>query len=134
MGRYNDMRERVIPENVLQGKRILGFKRRNFFEGIIMALIVSFLVRQIPFVEKVSWIVMICLGLFIFLVNAIGIHGQPILQVLFRFFRYRKYTRQYSYRRLENGSRESKPLIVNGKVRTITESRTMENIKKIIGK
>ena len=134
MGKYSGMRERIIPQNVLQGKRILGFKQRNFIEGVIAALIVAVLILQIPFVSKVKMIVLICCMIFVFFINAIGIKGQPLTQAITRFVTYRKYTKQYSYRRLEDARKEVKPVVVNDKVRTITETKATANIKKIVSK
>lgn len=131
---FDGMRGRIIPENVLQGKRILGFKPRNFAEGIVSALITALLIRQISFVNKVSLIIIICVGLAVFFLNAWGIKGQSITQVISHFIKYRKCIKQYSYRRLDNGTRKIKPIIVNGKVRTVSENRAKENIKKFIGK
>ena len=128
------MRNRFIPDNVLSGKRICGFKPANLKEGVIEVIIFSFIIFQIPFILKVKWIIIICCGIAIMAANYIGIAGNSYFQTLFNFLNYRKNLKQYSFRRMQHGLTKKKQLIVNGKVKTIKENRTSNFLKKVIGK
>lgn len=125
------LQPRYIPKNVLQGKRIMGFKYRNIVEGAIDALIVILLLLQIPFVLKVKLIVVICIGIFVFFGNCFGIKDQAISEFLLNFLRYRNFVRTFHYRRLnhENGY---KPAVVEGKVITIKENKNINAFRRIM--
>lgn len=126
-----NLMERYIPKNVLQGKRIMGFKSRNIIEGVIEAVIVLLLLLKIPFVLKVKLIVVICVSLFILAINCIGIKDQAITEFLINFIRYRHYLKPFHYRRLTN-EKQYIPAVVDGKVKTIKENRNINAIKKIV--
>lgn len=71
----------VIPKNFVDGGRVLNglFKRRNFIEGVGLALIVAFPLWQFPFPSfavKLSTVISCALPLFL-LGNA-GINGDPL--------------------------------------------------------
>lgn len=74
--------EYAIPDNILESKRIFGFRRRNWIEGLVCAGIVGFIVIQIPFVLRVKIIFLICLCGPILLLNLIGIRDQSIFEVI----------------------------------------------------
>ena len=105
------LQPRYIPKNVLQGKRIMGFKYRNIVEGAIDALIVFLLLLQIQFVLKVKLIVFICIGLVVFFGNCFVIKDQAISEFLLNFLRYRNFLRTYHYRRV-NQENVFKPAVV----------------------
>lgn len=130
------LRKRFIPHNYLQGKRILGFRKRNFFEGLAWAFVALLIIGSIPFVTKVRWILTICIGIFLVIMNGIGIRGQSYSQALINMFHYRKYLKPFTYRRLNYANKEPEPLFetVNSKqkVRTIRENSKLEQAKKLI--
>ena len=53
--------EYAIPDNILDSKRIFGFRRRNWIEGLICAGMVGFIICLIPFVPRVKIIFLVCL-------------------------------------------------------------------------
>ena len=85
----NDERlyEWSIPDNVLESKRILGFRPRNWIEGLICAGIIGFIVVNIPFVLRVKLIFLVCLcntasSAFIAVVSSLCIHALTIARLL----------------------------------------------------
>lgn len=72
----------TIPDNVLESKRIFGFRRRNWIEGLICAAIVGFIILQIPFVLRVKIIFLVCMCGPILLLNLIGIKDQSLFEVI----------------------------------------------------
>ena len=74
--------EYTIPDNVLDSKRILGFRPRNWVEGLICAGIVGFIVVNIPFVLRVKLIFLVCLCGPILLLNLIGIKDQSVFEAI----------------------------------------------------
>ena len=74
--------EYVIPDNVLESKRIFGFRRRNWIEGIICAGIVGFFIALIPFVIRVKLIFIVCLCGPVLLLNLVGIRDQSVFEVM----------------------------------------------------
>ncbi len=129
------MKERYIPENVLQGKRILGFRLPNLIEGLVWALIAFIIIAQVPFVPKVRWIITGCVGLFLILVNGLGIKGQRFSQAFINWLQYRPYMIKIHYRRLNYAPDEHKQLFEtsNGKTRVVTihEQSTLGKIQRI---
>lgn len=125
------LRKRIIPQNVFQGKRILGFKSRNFKEALIFTVITILIIMQIPFVTKVRWIMIICIGAAVFMANCVGIKNQAFTEFIGNMLRFQYYRKPFHYRRLNNGKAKNKPAVVNGKVQTIKENRT-NNLAKFI--
>ncbi len=78
--------EWAIPDNVLESKRIFGFRVRNWIEGIICAGIIGFIVISIPFVIRVKLIFIVCLCGPVLLLNLIGIKDQSILEAIINFY------------------------------------------------
>lgn len=72
----------TIPDNVLESKRIFGFRRRNWIEGLICVVIVGFIILQIPFVLRVKIIFLICMCGPILLLNLVGIKDQSIFEAI----------------------------------------------------
>lgn len=132
------MRGRFIPDNVFSNKRILGFRKRNFFEGVALAFINFLLISQIPFVPKVRWIFTICVGIFCIALCGIGINGMSLTQAIMRYYKYRKVTKQYSYRRLTDADKEPKQIFLRGKdgeIHFTTKQSRIERAKsKLLGR
>ncbi|ADL36373.1 hypothetical protein bpr_IV008 (plasmid) [Butyrivibrio proteoclasticus B316] len=74
-----------IPDNVLDSKRVFGFRPRNWIEGIICAGIVGFIIAAIPFVLRVKLIFMVCLCGPILLLNLVGIKDQSVFEAIMIF-------------------------------------------------
>ena len=74
--------EYIIPDNILSSKRILGFRRRNWIEGLIMAFAVGALIYFIPFVTRVKIIFIVCICLPILIINLIGIRDQSFTEAI----------------------------------------------------
>lgn len=128
--------KRIIPQNIIQGRRLLGFRIRNLIEGAFAALLFAAIIAQIPFVPKVRWIITICVGLFIIIVMGIGIKGLAPTQVLFKYLTYKKYIRTYTYRRPNNASKKQSEIIAdeNGKlvVTTIAKQKNLNRAKDFL--
>ena len=97
--------EYVIPDNILESKRIFGFRRRNWIEGIICAGIVGFIIVQIPFVIRVKLIFLVCLCGPILLLNLVGIRDQSIFEVVSNIKLARTNKGNYHLRRPDNEER-----------------------------
>ena len=127
---------RIIPQNIIQGRRILGFRIRNLAEGAIDALLFAWLISGIPFVPKVRWIITICVGLFLIIVTGIGIKGLAPSQVIIKFLSYRKFIKSYSYRRPNYANKKQPDLISeeNGKsvVNTIAKQKNLNRAKNFL--
>ena len=127
---------RIIPQNIIQGRRLLGFRIRNLAEGVLAALLFAWIVAQIPFVPKVRWIITICVGLFLIVVMGIGIKGLAPSQVFIKFLTYRKYIKTYSYRRPNHANKKQTELISNenGKavVNTIARQKNLNRAKNFL--
>ena len=127
---------RIIPQNIIQGRRLFGFRIRNLAEGVIAALLFAWLVSKVPFVPKVRWIVTICVGLFLVIVMGIGIKGLAPTQVIIKFFSYKKFIKTYSYRRPNHANKKQTELISdeNGKkiVNTIARQRNLNRAKNFL--
>lgn len=127
-------KERFIPNNVLQINRLAGFKKRNLAEGGVWAVSAGLITNAIPFVSKVKWIVIICVGLALIVANAFGINGYPVSATVLNWLKYRYYLNQFSYRRLKKDVGEYKSIVTDkNKVRTITATRSIKNIRKFFG-
>lgn len=70
-----------IPDNILESKRIFGFRRRNWVEGLISVLIVGFIICLIPFVTRVKIIFIVAICGPLLLLNLIGIKDQSLFEV-----------------------------------------------------
>jgi len=130
--------KRIIPQNIIQGRRILGFRIRNLVEGAFTALLFAILISGIPFVPKVRWIITICVGLFLIIVMGIGIKGLAPSQVIIKYLSYKKYIKTYSYRRANHANKKASELISdeNGKaiVNTIAKQKNLNRAKNFLFK
>lgn len=104
------MQERIIPKNVFQGKRVLGFHKRNLIEGIIAALIFYLVVHALPFVALVRRVLALCIGIFLIIINGMGIKGQPFSLAFIHYLKYRKMLKTYSYRTLDKAPNETEEI------------------------
>lgn len=130
------IKERYIPENNLQGKRVIGFHVTNLIEGLIVALVVIIFINKIPFVPRVKLIIDLSVGLAITVIGGIGLHGRRYLSVLFDFFKYKPLIKQYHYRRM-NYSPDKEELFeetTDGqiKVKTVYEKNIYQKAKHIL--
>lgn len=95
------MQERIIPKNVIQGKRVLGFHKRNLIEGIVAVLLFYLFLHALPLVPLVRRVLTICIGTFLFIINGIGIKGQAFTVAFAHYLKYKKMLKTYSYRTLD---------------------------------
>ncbi len=63
----------TVPDNVLESKRILGFRRKNLFEGLILTAITIAIIISIPFVKRIKVIFVIIVGGAVLALSAVGI-------------------------------------------------------------
>ncbi|WP_026658252.1 hypothetical protein [Butyrivibrio sp. AC2005] len=94
-----------IPDNVLESKRIFGFRPRNWIEGLICAVIVGFIVVHIPFVFRVKLIFLVCLCCPMLLLNLIGIKDQSVFEAVMNFRQAKANKGEYHLRRPDNEER-----------------------------
>lgn len=106
----------------MQGKRILGFRKRNLAEGAIMALVAAYIISLPPFVKTVQVIITFCVAAFLVIINGIGIKGRSYSQTLINYIAYKKHLKQLSYRRINDNPDDIEPLFEekNGKTRVNT--------------
>lgn len=86
------------PRNVMQAKRILGFKSKNWIEAGITVLCVALIVWQIPFVFRVKLIVTFCIGGALAVLNLLGLKNQSLSETAYSFIRYWQNRKSYSLR------------------------------------
>ena len=103
----NDERlyEWSIPDNVLESKRILGFRPRNWIEGLICAGIIGFIVVNIPFVLRVKLIFLVCLCAPVLLFNLIGIKDQSVFEAIMNLRQANANKGEYHLRRPDHEER-----------------------------
>lgn len=97
--------EYAIPDNILDSKRIFGFRRRNWIEGLICAGIVGFIIVQIPFVIRVKIIFLVCMCGPILLLNLVGIQDQSVFEAISNIKLARANKGEYHLRRPDNEER-----------------------------
>lgn len=94
-----------IPDNILESKRIFGYRVRNWIEGLICAGIVGFIILQIPFVLRVKIIFVICICVPLLLLNLIGIRDQSIFEVIINFKKANSNKGEYHLRRPDHAEK-----------------------------
>ncbi len=94
-------------QNFSTAGRILGFRKRNFWEGIIAAVLAGWGIHFIPFVMRVQIIVTagICISLFVFF--AIGLHGRSITEFIMLYLKFKFFKKQYHLRSVKYGKYKS---------------------------
>lgn len=133
MARNDDNGEPIIyfiPENILQSRRIMSFRRRNLIEGAISAVALGLIIYQVPFVPRVKAIITVCMCLAVFVVNLLGIKNMSISEVVSDFIYYKKHKALYHLRSINNAkkiSRNSK----TGRVATAVNESGAEKIVRI---
>ena len=75
-----------IPENVLESKRILGFRRKNLFEGLILMGITISIIIAIPFVTRIKIIFIIIVGGAVFILSAVGIKDMSFSELVIAIY------------------------------------------------
>ena len=82
MSEQESMNEIIIPQNVTQQRRIMGFRMRNIIEAGVMAGITAFLIHFIPFTTKVGIIFTVFTAGSIGILNLMGIKGMSITETI----------------------------------------------------
>ena len=88
-----------IPDNILESKRIWGFRKRNWIEGIICACIVGYIIYKISFVIRVKIILIVILFASILLINLVGIKDQSLIEGIMNFIKACKLSKKYHMRK-----------------------------------
>ncbi len=91
--------EYQVPDNILESRRVFGFRIRNWIEGLICAGIVGFIIMQIPFVARVKLIFLICICGPILMLNLIGIRDQSMFEAIINIHISRGNAGEYHLRR-----------------------------------
>lgn len=86
-----------IPDNIIDSKRILTFRKRNWIEGIICVVIIGFIVWSIPFVLRVKIIFTVCIGGAVLWLSLHGIKDQSLTEGIMNFKRAKKQCGNYSF-------------------------------------
>ena len=120
----------AIPDNILESKRILGFRKRNWIEGLICAAIFAAIIILIPFVFRVKIIFLIGICIPVILVNLIGIKDQSIFEALGNYIQAKKYKGNYHFRYCTKISSQNKNLVFN--TNDDIEDINASNIDKIL--
>lgn len=128
----NNVRQRFIPENIIKGKRIMGMKPRNLIEGGIAALITALIIAIPPFVPKIRWILIICVGLYVAGLCILGIHAQAPTEFVKNYLSYRRYTKMFHYRRITNDPDYKKAISDEGKILTVRENKAKSLISHFL--
>lgn len=106
MSQQNEEKEEVyeyqIPDNIMESKRIFGFRRRNWIEGIVCAAIVGLIILQIPFVLRVKIIFLICVCVPILGLNLMGIKDQSLFEAIINLKQSKTNSGEYHLRRCDH--------------------------------
>lgn len=78
----NELNTYIVPLNIVQSNRVLGFRIRNLAEGGVFAGIVALIIHFIPFVTKIQVIFTIVLSSSVFFVCAIGFKGMSLGEIV----------------------------------------------------
>lgn len=106
----------VIPENVLESKRILGFRRKNLFEGCILTGITIAIIVSIPFVTRIKIIFIILVGGAVFVLSAVGIKDMSFSELVIAIYNNIKLQKNYHLRSIDKAGKPTKYKIdVNAK-------------------
>lgn len=100
--------ETYIPDNILDSKRIMGFRKQNVIEGLVLAAIVALIILQIPFVKRIKIIFIIILCLVTFVLSCIGIKDKRISEIVINFIQYIKLPKVYHLRSIKNARKKKK--------------------------
>lgn len=110
-----DMQIRT-PDNCLKSKRYFGFKIRNIIEGVILTLLVSLGIFQIPFVPRVKAIFIVIIGLVVLLISCNGIKNQSVTELLQNFYENSKSKKIYHLRSVKYAKKQNKFKLSNAKI------------------
>lgn len=100
--------EIFIPDNVLESKRILGFRRKNVFEGLIATVIAILIISAIPFVTRIKIIFIILVGGSILLLSSVGIKDMSLSELFIAFINNIKLQKQYHLRPIDKAGKPEK--------------------------
>ncbi len=120
MSNNNSIKEIVIPQNVTQQRRILGFRMRNIIEAGISAAIVAFFIRLIPFTTKVGIIFTVFVAGAIGLIFLLGIKGMSITETIINLVISSRTKHKYHLRSIKNVRKKKEEA-------TITTTKTVLN-------
>ena len=112
----------VIPANVTQSRRILGFRMRNIIEGVIAALITAYLIHFIPFVPKVQIIVTIGIAGSILVLNLLGLKGMSLSECMINYVKSKASNNIYHMRSIKYVKKNNGLDISAGKTANFNES------------
>ena len=108
MQEEEQVRGNWVPNNVLQGKRLFGFRIRNVVEAGIWVALIYKLVSLVPFVTRVRWIVIVCLCLVAILVNLMGVKDMTISEVAINFVHCKMTGKIYHLRSVDHAKKEKR--------------------------
>lgn len=101
-----------IPGNVINGKRHMGFRGRNIAEGVVLALIVYFIISQIPFVLRIKIIFSAVLCFSSFIIGCVGIHKRSITQYLYDYYQFKNEPKTYHLRSVKYKANKKNRIII----------------------
>ena len=102
----------IIPKNVIAGKRHMGIRGRNIAEGIVLAVIVYFIISQIPFVARIKAIFIAILCISAIIVGCIGIKDRSITEFIMDYSDYKKTQKIYHLRTIKDSKTKKKKFIM----------------------
>ncbi len=102
MSNEEKLDEIIIPQNITSQRRILGVKMRNWIEGGIAAAIVAFLIRLIPFEDKVGLIFTVFIAGSVLALNLLGIKGMSISETVINLVISSRTKHKYHLRSIKN--------------------------------
>ena len=126
----NTLWSTVIPTNVTQSKRIVGFRMRNIIEGAIAAAIVAYLIHFMNFVLKVQIIVTIGIAGSIFVLNLMGLKGMSLSECFINLVKSKACKYEYHLRSIKYVKKRSEFSIGEGKVANFNESIAEKAFRK----
>lgn len=98
----------TIPDNVLESKRILGFRRKNLIEGLILVVITIAIITAIPFVKRIKIIFYIIVGGAVFILSAIGIKDMSFSEILIALYNNMKIQKVLHMRTIDKAGKPQK--------------------------
>lgn len=120
----------IIPTNITQSKRILGFRMRNIIEGIIAAIIAGFLINFCNFVPRVQAIVTVGVSGSFFVLNLLGIKGMSYTESLINLFVSRGIKKEYHLRSIKYVKKQTEFSAFNGQTKALNESLAEKGFRK----
>lgn len=116
------------PDNVLEGKRYFGFRRRNIIEGLIAALVFFLIIRYIPFVPRVKIIFWIAVCGSVFVINCVGFKDKSFSEIIIYLSKNKKIPKVLHMRSIADASKKRRKIEVATNGRTYTNLSIAEKI------